>query len=52
MTCVQIESIHIDGLNMSKIPQNDACFHGNQQKSPKWGKKMPSHRPKYLKLEK
>ena len=28
------------------------CCHGNQQKSPKRGKKIPSRRPKYLKLEK
>ena len=52
MTFVQIESIHIGGLNISKKLQNGARFHGNQQKSPKWGKKMPSRRPKYLKLEK
>ena len=52
MTFAQIESIHIGGLNIPKKPQNGARFHGNQQKSTKWSKKMPSRRPKYLKLEK
>ena len=52
VTCVQIESIQIDGfknVKKKKIKMVPRC-HGNQPLSPK--QKMPSRWPKYLKFEK
>ena len=40
MTCVQIESIHIDDFkNVKKNLKMVPCCHGNYQKFPKMGKK-------------